>query len=67
MWGKILTVDMLMKRGCPLVNRCFLCKNSEESADHILIHCNKTRQLWFGMGVPGFSEKSSPIMEIQGL
>ena len=22
MWGKILTVDMLMKRGWPLVNRC---------------------------------------------
>ena len=73
MWGKILTVDTLMKRGCPLVNRCILCKDSEESADHILIHCDRTRQLWyavnnfwFGLGVPGFSEKSSPRMEIQG-
>ena len=46
MWGKILTIDMLMKRGCPLVNRCILCKDSEESADHILIHCDRRRQLW---------------------
>ena len=23
-------------------------------------------KFWFGLGVPGFSEKSSPIMEIQG-
>ena len=45
MWGKILTVDTLMKRGGPLVNRCSLCKNSEES-DHILIHCDRTRLLW---------------------
>ena len=35
-----------MKRGWSLVNRCNLCKDSEESTDHILIHCDKTRQLW---------------------
>ena len=23
-------------------------------------------KFWFGLGVPGFNEKSSPIMEIQG-
>ena len=46
MWGKILTVDMLMKRGWPLVNRCSICKDSEKSVDHILIHCDRTKQLW---------------------
>ena len=45
-WGKILTIDTLMKRGWSMVNRCSLCKGSKESADHILIHCDKTRELW---------------------
>ena len=44
-WGKISTVDMLMRRGWSMVNRCNLCKENEESADHILIHCGKTREL----------------------
>ena len=29
-----------------MVNRCNLCKDSEESTDHILIHCDKMRELW---------------------
>ena len=29
-----------------MVNRCNLCKENEESANHILIHCIKTRELW---------------------
>ena len=45
-WGKISTVDMLMRRGWSMVNRCNLCKENEESADHILIHRDKTRKLW---------------------
>ena len=45
-WGKILIVDMLMKRGWSMVNRCSLCKDNEESMDHILIHCGKTKELW---------------------
>ena len=28
------------------IYRCVLCKESEESTDHILIHCGKTRELW---------------------
>ena len=35
-----------MKRGWSKVNRCSLCKDDEESMDHILIHCGKTRELW---------------------
>ena len=29
-----------------MVNKCSLCKDNEESADHILIHCSRTRELW---------------------
>ncbi|RVW15811.1 hypothetical protein CK203_073147 [Vitis vinifera] len=25
---------------------CSLCKENEESTDHILIHCGKTKELW---------------------
>ena len=32
-----------------MVNRCNLCKENEESADHILIHCGKTRELWISL------------------
>ncbi|KAJ9701144.1 hypothetical protein PVL29_006475 [Vitis rotundifolia] len=45
-WGKISIVDRLMRRGWSMVNRCILCKENEESADHILIHYGKTRELW---------------------
>ncbi|RVW56571.1 hypothetical protein CK203_086726 [Vitis vinifera] len=45
-WGKISTVDMLMRRGWSMANRCNLCKENEETVNHILIHCGKTRDLW---------------------
>lgn len=28
------------------VNRCNLCKTGEELAYHILMHCNRSKQLW---------------------
>ena len=45
-WGKAITLDELQKRGWPLANRCYLCQMHEESIDHILLHCAKTRTLW---------------------
>ena len=27
-----------------MVNRCSICKDSDESVDHILIHCGKTKE-----------------------
>ena len=60
-WGKISTIDMLMRRGWSMANRCNLCKENEETANHILIHCGKTRDLWnllfssFGLGWCGCS------------
>ena len=45
-WGRVLTLDLLQKRGWVMTNRCFLCHKSEESIDHLLIHCEKTREVW---------------------
>ena len=45
-WGKVLTLDQLKKRGRFLANRCFLCREEEESIDYILIQRSRTRVLW---------------------
>ena len=45
-WGRVLTLDRLQKRGWVMANRCFLCHKSEETIDHLLIHCEKTREVW---------------------
>ena len=45
-WGRILTLDKLQRRGVSLANRCFPCQQREESVDHLLFHCSKTRVLW---------------------
>lgn len=37
-WERILMVDLLMKRGWQLANRCCLCRCREESTCHILIN-----------------------------
>ncbi|RVX02398.1 hypothetical protein CK203_028385 [Vitis vinifera] len=30
-WGRVLTLDNLQKRGQPLANRCYMCKQEGES------------------------------------
>ena len=45
-WGKVLTLDQLKRRGIPLVNKCFLCEDEEETIDHLLIHCSRAKMLW---------------------
>ena len=45
-WGKVLTLDMLQRRGWHLPNRCFLCGCEEETINHILIHCTVAKGLW---------------------
>ena len=45
-WSKVLTLDQLKRRGIPLVNRCFLCEENEETIDHLLIHCSRAKMLW---------------------
>ncbi|RVW62551.1 putative ribonuclease H protein [Vitis vinifera] len=45
-WGKALTLDKMQKRGWALANRCFLCLENEETIEHLLLHCSRTRVLW---------------------
>ena len=35
-WGRILTLDQLKRRDRALANRCFLCKEEEETIEHLL-------------------------------
>ena len=45
-WGKVLTLDQLKRRGMAFANRCFLCEESKETIDHLLIHCKSAKMLW---------------------
>ena len=45
-WGRILTCDNLKKKGFVLAGWCCMCKNADESENHLLLHCCITRQLW---------------------
>ena len=45
-WGKVLTLELLQRRGFSLANRCFLCLSEVETVDHLLLHCVKTGVLW---------------------
>ena len=45
-WGKVLTLDQLKRKGIPLVNRCCLCEENEETINHLLIHCLRAKMLW---------------------
>ncbi|XP_035544454.1 uncharacterized protein LOC108983424 isoform X2 [Juglans regia] len=47
--GKILTTDNLRKRGLIVTDWCYLCKKNGESVDHLLLHCEVTRELWNGI------------------
>lgn len=29
-----------------LANRCYMCQESEESIDHLILHCERTRVIW---------------------
>jgi len=41
-----LTVENLKKRGIEGPSRCPLCKNDEETLDHILIRCPFSKEVW---------------------
>lgn len=34
------------KRGWALANRCYFCQAHEGSINHLLLHCEKTRDVW---------------------
>jgi hypothetical protein len=39
-------MDNLRKRHVTVVNWCYMCKSSEEFADHVLLHCEIASALW---------------------
>ncbi|RVX07973.1 putative ribonuclease H protein [Vitis vinifera] len=45
-WGKALTLDMVQKRGQAVANRCFMCLEKEETINHLLLYCSRTKELW---------------------
>ena len=44
-WNRVLTTDQLKRRGWNMPNRCFLCKEEEETNDHLFLFCNKASML----------------------
>ena len=44
--GKSSNFGPNSKEGWTLANRCFLCQAHEKSIDHLLLHCEKTREVW---------------------
>ncbi|OVA12342.1 Reverse transcriptase zinc-binding domain [Macleaya cordata] len=42
----IPTMDNLRRRGMVVRNRCWLCKQQEETVSHLFIHCSMARSIW---------------------
>jgi hypothetical protein len=54
--GKIFTLDNLRKRYVIVINRCCMCKKTEEFVDHHLLHCDVASALWYSLfGLFGLS------------
>jgi hypothetical protein len=45
-WGRILTTDILMRRGYQLAGWCCMCRRDGETINHLLIHCDLAFGLW---------------------
>jgi hypothetical protein len=46
---KILTLNNLRKRQVIVISRCCMCKSSDETVDHLLLHCEVASTLWDAM------------------
>ncbi|XP_074262965.1 uncharacterized protein LOC141585820 [Silene latifolia] len=56
--GKLAIVDQIIARGFHWVNRCYLCKEAAEDAQHLFFQCSYTKELlqelklWVKMNTP---------------
>lgn len=46
MHDKILTMKNLRRRGTSITNRCYLCKEENESIVHLFLECTYTLKVW---------------------
>lgn len=47
--NKVLTAEILQKRGWNGPSICVLCNSNTETLDHILFQCNYAKSLWRGL------------------
>jgi len=47
--GKIPTLDNLRKRHVIMINKCYMCKKTEEFVNHFLLHCDVAFALWYSL------------------
>lgn len=45
MWERVRTLDKVQRKGISLANQRYLCNKMEETANHFLLHSQKTRVL----------------------
>ena len=43
---RLVTVDRLAQWGVEVEKTCVLCKNDDETAEHLFIQCNFARRIW---------------------
>jgi hypothetical protein len=44
--NRLWTADRLWKRGWENCSLCSLCKQTEETNDHLFVHCRFTKRIW---------------------
>ena len=44
-WNTLSTINQLKRRGWNVSNRCYLCKEKEETSDHLILFCKKATML----------------------
>jgi hypothetical protein len=70
-WGRILTIDNLMRIGFQLVSWCCMCRCAGETISHLLVHCPVVYGLWSfvfeDLGFHGFCQVVFQICFLVGI